>query len=285
MQGYRIARVIFLFVSAAALGGCVDGDVFATFGKEPAAESEGATPAAKGGAEREVEAPDVLDISGKGLWDGRPSLGGVWVAHPDVTDPQRVIIRNTENGKAIEGALFRRERENPGPPIQVSADAAAALGLLAGNPTDLDVVALRREKVPEPAAPAKAKSGKSSGTASAAPLVAASAAIDRAEAEQAAAETATAEKAAATAEEPAPEPAKLARPYIQVGLFSTEEKAGAAEEKLRGANIAPTLRTQKGGGTTFWRVLAGPAASAEDREALWKKLRALGYEDAYYVTR
>jgi hypothetical protein len=33
-------------------------------------------------AERDVEAPEVFDVTDAGLWDGRPSLGGVWVAHP-----------------------------------------------------------------------------------------------------------------------------------------------------------------------------------------------------------
>ncbi len=32
--------------------------------------------------ERDVEAPEVFQITENGLWDGRPSLGGVWVAHP-----------------------------------------------------------------------------------------------------------------------------------------------------------------------------------------------------------
>jgi hypothetical protein len=63
----------------------------------------------------DVEAPEVFDITDAGLWDGRPSLGGVWVAHPDATDPERVMIRNTETGSFVIGALFRRERENPGP--------------------------------------------------------------------------------------------------------------------------------------------------------------------------
>jgi rare lipoprotein A len=102
----------------------------------------GAAPA----SERDVEAPDVFDVTGEGLWDGRPSLGGVWVAHPDAVDPERVIIRNTETGRFVIGALFRRERNNPGPPIQVSSEAAAALAILAGNPTDLQVTALRREE-------------------------------------------------------------------------------------------------------------------------------------------
>lgn len=103
----------------------------------------------------DVEAPDVFQLSGEGLWDGRPSLGGVWVAHSSVIDPERVMIRNPTNGKSVVGALFRRERDTPGPSLQVSSDAAEALGMLAGQPADLNVVALRREEpqAPAPAAP------------------------------------------------------------------------------------------------------------------------------------
>ena len=97
--------------------------------------------------ERDVEAPDVFQVTEPGLWDGRPSLGGVWVAHPTVTDPERVIVRNEANGKFVIGALFRRERDNPGPTLQVSSDAAEALGLTAGKPANLNVTALRREEV------------------------------------------------------------------------------------------------------------------------------------------
>ena len=102
---------------------------------------------------RDVERPDIFSVTDKGLWDGRPSLGGIWVAHPDVRDPERAKITNTGNGKTISGALFRRERANPGPRIQVSSEAAAALGMLAGQPADLSIVAVRQEEIelaPEP---------------------------------------------------------------------------------------------------------------------------------------
>lgn len=89
-----------------------------------------------------VEAPDVFKISDAALWDGRPTFGGIWVAHPDVIQPESVLIRNSVNGESVRGALFRRERLAPGPSIQVSADAAAALGLLAGAPVKLDIVAI-----------------------------------------------------------------------------------------------------------------------------------------------
>jgi rare lipoprotein A len=64
-----------------------------------------------------------------------------------------VLIRNTETGSFVIGALFRRERENPGPRFQISSDAAAALDILAGAPTELQVIALRREEVAPAEAP------------------------------------------------------------------------------------------------------------------------------------
>jgi peptidoglycan lytic transglycosylase len=97
--------------------------------------------------ERDVESPEIFQVTEKALWDGRPSLGGVWVAHPDNKQPERVIIRNETNGKFVIGALFKRERDNPGPKLQLSSDAAGALGVLAGAPTTLNVTVLRRETV------------------------------------------------------------------------------------------------------------------------------------------
>ncbi|KPQ08005.1 MAG: Sporulation related domain [Rhodobacteraceae bacterium HLUCCA12] len=97
--------------------------------------------------ERDIEVPEVFSMEEEGLWDGRPSLGGVWVAHPEVENPERVLIRNTQTGESVIGALFRRERENPGPRFQISSEAANALGILPGAPTTIDVVALRLEEV------------------------------------------------------------------------------------------------------------------------------------------
>lgn len=124
---------------ALALTGCLDG----TGGT---ATNPGSTRANQP-VERDIEAPEVFSKRDRALWDGRPSLGGVWVAHPDVRTPERVIIRNTETGRETIGALFRRERMNPGPIFQVSADAAAAVGMLAGAPTGIEVIALRTEEV------------------------------------------------------------------------------------------------------------------------------------------
>tara|TARA_R110002020_G_scaffold6366_17_gene27068 strand:- start:2746 stop:3516 length:771 start_codon:yes stop_codon:yes gene_type:complete len=95
--------------------------------------------------ERDIEAPEIFDVTEAGVWDGQPSLGGIWVAHPDVGEPGRVIIRNLSNDAFVVGALFRRAGSRAGPRLQVSADAANALGMQAGAPVTLNVTALRRD--------------------------------------------------------------------------------------------------------------------------------------------
>ncbi len=131
-------------VACFGLSGCMEGGT-AMSGREGSATRSTV-------AERDVEDPRTFSRRENGLWDGRPSFGGVWVAHPDAKAPERVIIRNIENGRETVGSLFTRERMNPGPPFQVSGEAAAAVGLLAGAPTMIEVVALRAE---EPAAEAE----------------------------------------------------------------------------------------------------------------------------------
>lgn len=144
----RVAAVV---VALVTLAGCEEGQTPGFLQpKDKPAETGTAPGQSTKLVERDVEAPEVFQVTEAGLWDGRPSLGGVWVAHADVTDPQRVIIRNSANNKFVIGALFRREREIPGPRIQASSDAAAALGMLAGAPVELNVTALVREAVKEP---------------------------------------------------------------------------------------------------------------------------------------
>ena len=135
-------RVIGAILLTGFLAACDDQGKFAlpTTAK-PAGETAAASEPT---VERDVEAPEIFSVTDDGLWDGRPSLGGVWVAHPDVDDPERVIIRNQANGKFVVGALFRRERNIPGPSMQISSDAAASLGILAGAPTKLNVTALTK---------------------------------------------------------------------------------------------------------------------------------------------
>jgi len=147
----RKTSISLMFCAALVVSGCDENGEFMFPQTGQAATNETAPVAGQNVqmVERDVEAPDAFQVSEDGLWDGRPSLGGVWVAHPDVSEPERVIIRNQANGTFVIGALFRRERENPGPALQVSSEAAAALEMLAGAPSELEVTALRREEVSE----------------------------------------------------------------------------------------------------------------------------------------
>lgn len=244
--------------------------------------------------ERDVEAPEVFSSTEAGLWDGRPSLGGVWVAHPDVTDPERVIIRNTDNNQFVVGALFRRERDIPGPRLQISSDAAEALGMLAGAPAQLNVTALRKEEVPVApvAAPVEAESVSAPAdvtTTALDPIESAAAALDD-PLPQAATPAAQGIQPAAT---PQPTPvaattrptaSKLDKPFIQIGIFSIEGNAERTAKQMRGAGVIPTVKTFERDGKPFWRVVVGPAGTASERSQLLKTIKAEGFTDAYAVT-
>lgn len=386
-RSVSIALASGLVLSAAA---CTPTGDF-VLGSRDAATDGPAPIVAASASERDVEAPEVFDVTDEGLWDGRPSLGGVWVAHPEATDPERVMIRNAETGRFVIGALFRRERENPGPPLQVSSEAAAALDLLAGNPTSLQVTALRREapaaaetapadaateatadpteteavpvetaaapagtgaplpeSAPDTAVAAPAAGGflgalnrvfgtgrAATRASEAAPEAAAAPAPAPAQprnmsaddvtsgirtasfstteieavrpvsavasaADAAIAEAEASVPRAATALQPpseavrVPAPARapqtsldtpLGRAFIQVGLFSVRENAEAAGQTLRRAGLVPTIREENGNGRRTWRVVVGPAPTAEDRAAVLNTVRGAGFGDAYFVSR
>lgn len=221
--------------------------------------------------ERDVEAPDVFQITEKGLWDGRPSLGGVWVAHPKATDPERVVIRNAANGKFVIGALFRHEREELGPPLQISSDAADALGLIAGAPALLNITALRREEADMPFT-TTATTNFDAQTYIAEPpynpMVATAAKPDF---------------AGAVRSTP-PTTLSLAKPFIQIGIFNIEANARRTAAKLRSDGILSRVLAQKTQGRSFWRVIVGPAPNKADRAIILSQAKKLGFADAYFVT-
>lgn len=247
--------------------------------------------------ERDVEAPDVFSATEAGLWDGRPSLGGIWVAHPDVNEPERVIIRNTDNDKFVVGALFRRERDIPGPRLQISSDAAEALGMLAGAPADLNVTALRKEEVEiisETPAPVEAETVVAVDVIEATtldPIASAAAALD-APAPRVKPATQSASAAKAIQPTAAPEPTKaaapttsnLSKPFIQIGIFSVEANAERTAKQMRGAGVTPMIKQFETDGKSFWRVVVGPSATSAERAKLLTKIKGEGFTDAYAVT-
>ncbi|TKZ20572.1 SPOR domain-containing protein [Shimia litoralis] len=272
----RKRSLLLALVASTALMGCEDMEGFSLF--KPADQSPEAASQTTKLVERDVEAPDVFSVSEAGLWDGRPSLGGVWAAHPDVADPERVIIRNESNGKFVIGALFRREREIPGPRIQISADAAEALGMLAGQPVELNVTALRREEV-APEGEAELAEAPEVDSEALEPLAAATAAIAAAEAE-----TKPPTQAVTSETAPAPQSSSLDKPYLQIGIFSVEANAKNAAAQMRSNGMVPLNKKMSSKNKTFWRVLVGPASNKSERSALLKQIHGAGFTDAYAVS-
>ncbi len=282
----RTLRASFAFTSFLMLSACADGQMPGFLQPQAGGGDEMVARAATSGAttERDVEAPEIFQTTEAGLWDGRPSLGGVWIAHPDVTDPERAIIRNESNGKFVIGALFRRERETPGPRLQISSDAAAALGVLAGQPSNLNVVALRREEVAvdtpvEPMIDAAAMP--------AAPEISEGRLDPVLDSAAKAIETAAlAPTATAAAPKPSTKPAtsSLSKPYVQIGIFSVEQNARNTATAMRQAGMVPTVKEHNSKGKTFWRVVVGPAQTKSELSTLVKTIKGTGFTDAYAVT-
>ena len=247
----------------------------------------------------EIAAPDLFNKTDKGLWDGRPSLGGTWVAHPDVTEPQRVIIRNTENGKSAVAALFRRERDNPGPAFQMSSDAASKLGLLAGQPTVIEVVALKRPEAPKKAEPAPVATPAvpAPTTETAAPVDPAAATPDEdspagiAAAATAAIGATAADPSATTAEaaidgatDVAAVPVKsakpLPKPFVEIGYYSQEANATSTVDRLTAEGLLPQIVPTTVKGQPAWRIIVGPASTRDELATLTAKLKAMGFSAA-----
>lgn len=257
---------VFGLAAAGLLMGCVEGSGNATSAGAPGVSAASAKK--KGGA-HDVEAPEVFQTTDSALWDGRPSLGGIWVAAPEVTNPERVLIFNPATGKSVTGALFKRERENPGPKLQLSSDAAEALGILAGQPTEIRVTALRKVEEEVAAEPeAVAAEGAAAAETDAQP------AEDPAKKDGEAAAIASAALAAVDAEKPAADPAAPdatpgdpAAEAAAVAAVAADGAAAVVDEKPKRKTWKERRAEAKAAREAKKRAAAEAAAAASAAEA------------------
>ncbi len=313
MAGRVLKSWIVAGLTWATLSGCEPGT-----GGVPLTEAAGGTaqPATSVRlVDHDVEAPEVFQTEAKALWDGRPSLGGVWVASADAKNPERVIMRNPANGKFVIGGLFQRDATLPGPKLQLSSDAADALGLLAGQPSIISVTALRREEA-QAAAPDASKPLLDANEAVAAAPQTGAVPKAASKAEALATETAALDAAnnptAPTAKpgskpslptqpvakpkaepktKPAAQPATEAAAQavaptasgsgalIQIGIFSIEANAKRASDLLSKAGIQVNTTKESSHGKELWSVTVRGDA------ALLGQIKAAGFKDAYVLKR
>lgn len=288
-----------IVASLLALAGCGETSAVSTEAEFPGDEMVVET------IETDVIAPEAFSITDKALWDGRPTFGGVWIAYPNIETPERVRITNPTNDKSVIGALYRRERDFPGPQIELSADAAAALGVVAGTPAELNIVALRRVEVevdvprssipqpmtvplrrpgsvvvPEPPAEVAAPEAPEE-----TPVVAVPTPPSAAETPAVAATPLPPIAPVVEAAEPVAPPVAQAADdpassYVQVATMESTRRANELVTKLEIAGLSAEIRESKSGSKTLYRIIVGPATSPEALEIMLSTVRELGYKDA-----
>lgn len=211
-------------------------------------------------------APQLFEATGEAVWDGKRTLQGVWVAHPLAESARRVRIFNEENGRAVDGALFKRDTTaDDVSSVLISSEAAQLLGMGVGTPAPIRIVAVSPVQRPtQPEAPAEAvvaetqpaDTGTADGGAaevaeSAAPAAIATTAIAAA-ATVGASEDATADTDTAVAEETGDKVAKAA----------TQTSSGESAETIA-ADVRKSVAVEPTG-------IAAPQAEAEAKEVAAK---------------
>ena len=203
--------------------------------------------------ENDVEAPEIFNAEGLAYWDGQSSLGGVWITHPNVDQATRVLIKDKYSGKSVIGAVFNRSGKEDEKRMLLSSEAAASLGVEANENRIITVTALRALKT--------VKSIKNKSDAK------------------------NAETKVVSVQNSVSENIALTKPYIQVGIFSIEQNARNTAEVMHQLNIQPTVKEQTSRNKTFWRVIVGPAVDMNERSTLLQKVKAVGFGDAYAVSK
>ena len=178
--------------------------------------------------------------------------------------------------------------------FQVSSDAAAALGMLAGAPAEqLNVTALRREEA-QPAEDTAAATGTgdiepASGSAASDldPVAGAAAAIDAAETESAGATRPVLRQGRNRRRSRREASHRLPSPISRSGIFSVEQNAkqhrhGDATER---AWCPPCKKQSSRRARRFWRVIVGPPrVPLPNAHASCARKKGIGFSDAYPVT-
>ena len=203
--------------------------------------------------ENDVEAPEIFNAEGLAYWDGQSSLGGVWITHPNIDQATRVLIKDKYGGKSVIGAIFNRSGEDNEKRMLLSSEAAASLGVDANENRIITVTALRALKT------VKSIKNKS--------------------------DVKSAESKVVSPQNSGGENIALSKPYIQVGIFSIEQNARNTAEVMHQLNIQPTVKEQTSRNKTFWRVIVGPAVDMNERSTLLQKVKAVGFGDAYAVSK
>ena len=190
------------------------------------------------------EKPKTLNISASVIWDGSQTLGGNWVSHPNIKSPERVLIKNTTNGKSVVGAIFQQTKNLNKELAAISFDAAKALGISKNTETKLQIIAIKVvENFKE----------NTDGTST-------------------------------SLEKKPTSNNKLTKPFIQIGIFGVENNAIKTENQMSKLGLPTNTFDFKIKNKTYWRVVAGPATTLENKNNMLNTIKSAGFTDAYFVS-
>ena len=190
------------------------------------------------------EKPKILDISATVIWDGSQTLGGNWVSHPNIKSPERVLIKNTNNGKSVVGAVFQQTKNLNKGLAAISSDAAKALSISKNDETKLQLVAIKIVENSKDTANGNSTSVEKKPISN----------------------------------------AKLTKPFIQVGIFGVENNAIKTGNQMSKLGLQTNTFEFKIKGKTYWRVVAGPATTLENKDNMLNTIKSAGFTDAYFVS-
>ena len=190
------------------------------------------------------EKPEILDISASVIWDGNQTLGGNWISHLDVASPERVLIKNISNGKAIVGAVFQQTKKTKTGSTLISSDAAKALDIAQNEKTKVQIVAVR---APESSDPPRIISETKTANKSSLEIIA-------------------------------------SKPFIQVGIFGVQNNAKKTKDQMLNLKLPANILDFQIKEKPYWRVVVGPASTSDSRKNMLKAIKSAGVTDAYYVS-
>ena len=77
---------------------------------------------------------------------------------------------------------------------------------------------------------------------------------------------------------------KLTKPFIQVGIFGVENNAIKTRDQMSKLGLPINTFDFKIKGKTYWRVVAGPATTLENKDNILNTIKSAGFTDAYFVS-
>lgn len=214
----------------------------------------------------DVEQPDVFQATDMAMWDGRPTLGDIWVSVPDAIQPERVMIRNEKTGLEVKGAMFVRDTQATGTdaPIKLSPGAARALGVAPMELARISVTAIRKEPQIDDTTPVIARSNNDM----AAPRLAA----PRPQAQD------IPEAPVVSFVDPYLQPSDNQDGFVEVAQAVDPDGAVRVQDQLAAAAIPAEIQEDFVGGRSVFRVFASAGVNHNTLGGTLESIRFAGAE-------